>query len=445
MQQPGAAAAFGGGSARPQHLAMFMMNVQGLTGAKMVVLLHWAQLSKYDVFVFLETHSATDPVCWGARQADGTGILPWRGWSYWSPGTAHSKGVLVLVKGSAPVTGMPASGVQAHDGLVTARGRVVRVDFTCGGHPVTLVGAYVPTDKAERIAFFQSVLPAFLPTDRMLLLGADFNCVVSCFDHTDGHAPDAAAAAPRSTRLGGAAALSAMALTHDLHDVWRAAAGYAHVDFTHWSAMHRSGARLDRWMVSGAGMAPPTNWCPSSRIMEGGPVSSDHLPVELLLQIPTPYPRGTGAWKFPVKLLAQPTLVSKLAALAARHIAACPPNQAGKVWAELKLAFAREARDWSKDHARQQYRIVRDKAVTAAAAKADLLSVAVMGADVGAASVAWKAARAAVVHVHAEASQRAVSASILLDHIYGDTSTYWFHCQGRLPLPLWCCPPCALR
>jgi hypothetical protein len=46
--------------------------------------------------------------------------------------------------------------------------------------------------------------------------------------------------------------------------------------------------------------------------------------VELVLQFPTACPRGTGAWKLPVKLLAQPTLISKLAALAASHIAACP-------------------------------------------------------------------------------------------------------------------------
>ena len=432
MTQPGAAAALGGGSARPPSLALFMLNVQGLTGPKLAVLLHWAQLSKYNVFVFLETHSASDPVCWGARQADGAGILPWRGWCYWTPGTAHSKGVLVLVKSSAPVADMPASGVQAHDGLVEARGRIVRVDFSCGGHPVTLVCAYVPTSRAERINFFRTILPPFLPSNRLLLLGADFNCVVSPFDHTDRHAPDALMGPP-STRLGGADALQAMALTHDLHDVWRAAAGAVKIDFTHWSAMHRSGARLDRWLVSGAGMAPPTNWQPSSRILEGGPVSSDHLPVELVLQFPTACPRGTGAWKLPVKLLAQPTLISKLAALAASHIAACPPHQAGKVWTELKLAFAREARDWSKEHARQQYRIVRHKVATAAAAKADLLSVAVMGADVCAVAVAWKAARAAVVQVHADASQRALSASILLDHIYGDSSTYWFHCQGRQP------------
>jgi hypothetical protein len=91
MTQPGAAAALGGGSARPPRLALFMLNVQGLTGPKLAVLLHWAQLSKYNVFVFLETHSASDPVCWGARQADGAGILPWRGWCYWTPGTAHSR------------------------------------------------------------------------------------------------------------------------------------------------------------------------------------------------------------------------------------------------------------------------------------------------------------------------------------------------------------------
>ena len=56
---------------------------------------------------------------------------------------------------------------------------MLRVDACISGHQVALVNVYAPSNPSDRDAFF-AALPQHLPSDGgALLLGGDFNCVVT--------------------------------------------------------------------------------------------------------------------------------------------------------------------------------------------------------------------------------------------------------------------------
>ena len=83
-------------------------------------------------------------------------------------------------------------------------------------------------------------------------------------------------AAPPADRLGG------LPDPPRLADVWRVANPDT-ADFTHKSAAHHTGARLDRWLVS-AGLLQ--GGAAQSSICALHPLESDHLPVSLTLELP---------------------------------------------------------------------------------------------------------------------------------------------------------------
>ena len=212
----------------------------------------------------------------GAPDEGGCGHVAWEGAAFWSPGTAHSRGCLTLVKQHPSITHMDAP----HAPAAAREGRVVRVDCSIGGRPVSLVNVYAPTVPADRAAFVHT-LREVLPADRLVVLGGDLNCVL--------HARDIVGGPPGGSRMHAAEAWSS--LMHDLGlvDVWRQQHPDAR-DFTHWSGSARSGARLDRWLIS---QQLAAEWGSDSSILPGpAGFTTDHLPVALQLQPPGQLPRG---------------------------------------------------------------------------------------------------------------------------------------------------------
>ena len=414
----------------PSRLSLFLWNARGLggeRGLKFARLLLWAVRSEHHVFVFSETHLPVDPLQWLGRQPGAPGSFRWKGSYYWSPGTSHSRGVLVLFKDSLLVHDLPPSGMQDTQGIVQADGRVVRVDFTHCGQPLSLVGCYAPNTGTERTAFFRDALAPLLPQDRRILLGGDLNCVTLAADRTDG------AARPVSSRHDGADALLALSSSHGLQDVWREAAGPNLVDFTHWSGSANTGARLDRWLVSAALLGGQRSWDPVSTILDSSPEHSDHLPVTLTLQAPVPSCRGRRPWRLPLQLLGDGGLKMELQALIKGYRTTCPPGEAVRRWKECKDAVARVCQSKSRALWLERRAALRARAKAAAAAKAQLLAATRAGADPCAPAAAWHAATAATTQVHRAAAATALTANTVLDHLYGDSSTYWFHLHGRSP------------
>ena len=84
-------------------------------------------------------------------------------------GTSASRGVALLFKHSC----------LASDVALRSRdesGRCIMVDYIMNESACSVASVYTPVERQDRCAFFTGVVPA-LPTDRMLLVGGDFNCV----------------------------------------------------------------------------------------------------------------------------------------------------------------------------------------------------------------------------------------------------------------------------
>jgi exonuclease III len=273
MQQPPERAA--------SHVACYSLNLQGLRTPRQVAsVVAWAEESPYDVFFFQETHLTKPPFEY-VKQKRGSELL-WGGQQWYVPGNGQAKGCWVLVKRRACLTQLVCMDQSRVEG---AAGRVLRVDGLMDSHPVTLVCAYAPADSAQRVAFLKTTLPACLPAagSRHVFLGGDLNAITHAFDYVGARV----AIGRRRALMPDARALQQMVADAGLVDVWRQEHPHAHAR-THFSASARSGARLDRWLVS----CP--EWVVEAEFAHTRPLPSDHLAVTLRLSIPEAVCMGPG-------------------------------------------------------------------------------------------------------------------------------------------------------
>ena len=237
------------------------LNVRGLHHpAKFAAVLAWAQERPYTAVVIQECHLRTSPFQW-VRHTQGADAV-WKGQSFYEPGTGKSRGCLVLLKASAIITNVKRVDLSGVPGAV---GRVIRVDFELGGRPASLVCVYAPAKADARTGFFSSVLPLCLPTqgERAVFMGGDFNCIVDAMDYVG----PAIRGAQRATELGakhlanimaGGGRLDLPPAPPWLVDAWRQthpdtrdATHFSHSPHSRWApSPGRTGARLDRWLVS---------------------------------------------------------------------------------------------------------------------------------------------------------------------------------------------------
>ena len=414
----------GQAAARPATLALVSVNVGGVrSAAKLQQVLQWARTSEYHVIMLQEVGLAAHPLLdlKGAPGEGGSAV--WPGSAFWSPGSAHSRGCLTLVKPHHAITHLDQAGAPA----AAQDGRLLRVDCRVGGRPASLVNVYAPTEPGQRAAFVDAVR-AVLPADRVLLLGGDLNCVLQPTDVVGG------VEAQRSSRMRGADAWRALAADAGLVDIWRLRHPGRH-DFTHWSASARSGARLDRWLVS-AELAEA--WGASSAILPGAPgFAADHLPVDLHLSPPGQMPRGAAVrppfrrWMLDDRpFCAAVAAVLKAAGTAAGLAPAegeAPPPAAPwppmAAWLWAKRAIAKVCRRVARERRATAGVEARAAAEAAAAARAALVAAPAEGA----AQAAWVAARLAFAQHWRERLARAARARSVLNHLYGESSTLFFH------------------
>ena len=329
------------------------------------------------------------------------------------------------------------------DGVPTgAAGRILRVDARLAGQAITFVNVYAPTNPVHRPGFFGSALAGALPpAGTPLLVGGDFNCVADLGQDT-WYAPGATP--PGSTsRITGTAALGDMQAAWQLADAWRRrhplAAGPLAV--THWSASHNSGARLDRLLPSAAleALAPVT----AASIGAGAPTPSDHKPVFMAFQAPRGQPiQGKGLAQFPITLLnfggaTEEALRDFVHRSLAPVMATTDADAALTHWLAAKAGIVDFARAL---HAKERAGVMAiiDRCQRAAAAAA-----AQLAADAGVPGVPpavvlrslseAQAAQAAVIAAWHDHALGALLGADVLEHLYGDGSTKFFHDRGRPP------------
>ena len=403
-------------------LNVLTLNVQGLNSHKKLhQFLTWAGEAPYDVFMLQECHCSNSPFEEASRTARAS--IAWPGPSFYSPGTAKSKGCLILIKPSVPIDDPQVA--------VAQDGRILRVDGSIFGEPDAFVCVYAPasTEQAnERAVFFEGPLAAALPRPEEgihVVMGGDFNCILDpAQDRTNPLAPSA-------SRSLGARQLTQVLVEHGLIDAWREQHPVGR-DFTHWSASSRSGARLDRIYVS-PGLQPKLGEC---RTVPIKPVPTDHLPVSLSLLLPATTLPPQLPWRFRVADLCDPTMDAVVqaavsAALEQQHL--FPPRSKKRdLWHLVKLLLGRDCGQHAATQAKVRRQQLRELERRADAARQQLIAA---GGGDGAPLAAWLAALRAGLDRFSELAQRAHSAEGVLDHLYWERSTFVFHRQGAPALP----------
>ncbi|PNW83891.1 hypothetical protein CHLRE_04g217986v5 [Chlamydomonas reinhardtii] len=338
--------------------------------------------------------------------------LPWRHCLAASPAASpHSCGAAILARSRLSLPGcvlQPPS--------TDAAGRVVCWDWDVGHLRLRFVCVYAPTAVADKPVFFAGLHP-HLATDRVLVVGGDWNCVTDASQE----------AAPSPSRAAGAPQLASLLAQFSLVDPWASKRGGAK-GYTH-PAIPKPAtpARLDRWYVSTT--AAP--WVVDVARTYGAP--GDHNGVLLTLSLPDLPHAHREQWRFPTYLLFHPSLRLELEQRLEAHVAANPVASTGDgactQWEADKFFLREAATSIHRRHARQ----TRDGlhgvvlAADAAAALADRPGASAAQRQAAAmANLAVREERAA-----AAAASHNARAALMEEH--GERGTRWFHRQADEP------------
>ena len=410
----------------PPGFLMVCQNVQGLTGLKLLQLLSWFSEHQVDIAILTETQTTSDPEDL-LRRTPGAGTI-WPGATFFfCPGNGHTQGVCIIMGPSmqlcSPVL-FP---------LTMTQGRLLRVDFTLVDTVVSLVAVYCPTTPTLRAAFFADHLRSALPQDgRHLILGGDFNCVTSVHDCI--YRPGCSAPNP-NTRLQGALELMAVMADKSLEDVLLNRSQGTTRPFTHWSSMHQSGARLDRWLVSTSLLSLFTA---TSKVLSAPGTKTDHLPVQLLLKsMSQDFPKGRGVQGFPLMALNIPAARQEIAdymETATEALMASPSQGFVARWNNLKEALRQRSCSTYKKHRKQRQREARLADQLAHDAQLRVMSASPLeNFEVLCNSAAYLRTKA--TEAWNTLSAESMSSAALLDQLQGDTSSYYFHHMAKKPHP----------
>ena len=398
----------------------FLANVAGLTGSKLLAMLSAMQLQAAHLGIFAETRSRDSPETLLARQP-GAGALA-GGWRFFhTPGDGHSKGVTIAIATDSDL----ASFTQWNQ---LKSPRVLRLDGLMEGQPASLIGVYAPTDPTERRRFYEDILPRFLPQDRLIIAGGDWNLTLSDADIVR----PGGAQAEAGSRAVGRDKLTQLMAAHNLRDVWRESSGHDQRDFTHWSASANSGARLDFWLVSAPLLASS-----SSRIETPIRSGFDHRPVSLSLQRKAPELRHKGLNTFPLLIFrVQPAFerLKELVVSEAASLMAAPAEGLVTRWSDAKERFRKAAHRLYAKHRKSGLREAEARSREAAEAARQLGSHG-SAAQAAQRLEAWRGAQATAAAAWGSVLRPVKEAAALVDQEAGEAATYYFHSRARVRSP----------
>lgn len=405
-------------------LRLVSLNVQQLSSTlKLQQLLTWATTENFDIIMLQECSLREHPLEWSRRSSAGASIH-WPGYHFWCPGSGHSKGCLTLIKVGAPICDLQLA-------YNDPRGRILRVDFTAGRTPFSLLNVYGPAQRQERSQFYDAVLPPALPNPlehRNIIIGGDLNTLLSQKDY---FYPEICTQPSQNDRLAGAPALTQVMDIWDLIDLWRDLNPHA-TDFTFWSKTWNTGARLDKWLLS----ATLQSLQPRCTILPAACVRTDHLPICLTINLPNSIPLGRPMWRLPVHLLHDPQLQQLVHNIVeedrAHHNQACttaqplPATYHRDRWLALKHKLSLHLRLFHVTFKRNHHHALNQLLQSAAHARTALLSGTESPHN-------WLQAVEAITTYHSNVALQQRRVRLTLEHLYGDTSTAYFHSLGKPP------------
>ena len=131
----------------------------------------WLHNQKFDIAFLQETYSSKSvEEIWKAE---------WGGKIYYSHGTTHSKGVMILFK--------PSLDFEIESILADKNGRYLLLKANMLESSFLFSNIYAPNDPATQITFFCNLENILLPfADAQIILGGDMNCPLTPTDKIGG-------------------------------------------------------------------------------------------------------------------------------------------------------------------------------------------------------------------------------------------------------------------
>ena len=176
------------------------LNARGIrTFEKRKAIFNWLSKSGGDICFLQETYST--------REVENIWKKQWRGDLYFSHGTCHSKGVLVLVKGNLDFSLQKV--------MTDPEGRYIMLDAIIQDSRYCLLNIYAPNKSREQTQFFRNIseeIKAFTADCDSSIIGGDFNVILD--EASDGRGGN-------KKRKESAKLVEVMCVEHDLIDIWR--------------------------------------------------------------------------------------------------------------------------------------------------------------------------------------------------------------------------------
>ena len=159
----------------------------------------WLHQQKSDIIFLQEAYSLRDTI--GRWEAE------WGGKILSSHGSSHSRGVMILFK---PRLDVSIEKITSDD-----HGRYILAEIVIDNTKIILVNVYAPNETNQQVVFLRELSKNLLSNydNENLVLGGDFNCVISALDKRGGK--------PVDIRKASTIELNALIKTHNLLDTWR--------------------------------------------------------------------------------------------------------------------------------------------------------------------------------------------------------------------------------
>ena len=235
----------------------------------------WLTRQKADIIFLQETYST--------KEVEDIWNTQYKGKSYYSHGTNHSRGVMILIKDDLEF--------EYKSSVLDTNGRYILIDATVQGSDFLLVNIYAPNKVQEQCEFFsglEKMVEEFnTSAEQKIVVGGDFNVAID---------PDLDCSGGNPTKKDSVKHIQDICLNFDLVDIWRVRNPVCK-RFSWRQKNPFLQRRLDYWLLSdsyqeeveGADIIPSLN--------------SDHSAIVLHFNSVEKQKHGPSYWKFNASLL----------------------------------------------------------------------------------------------------------------------------------------------
>ena len=264
---------------------LISLNARGIrTSRKRKAVFKWVTNQMADICFLQETYST--------KEVEKVWKKQWKGQMYFSHGSEHSRGTLVLIKNSLEF--------EMKSVCLDEEGRFVILEALVQGQKFVLVNIYAPNKTSEQISFFEQIKDELDKIDFedhcRLIIGGDFNVILN---------PDLDGFGGQPKLKESVKQIEDICLLHDLVEIWRLRNPDT-IRFTWSQKTPLIQRRLDFWLIDNVLQEEidQVDIIPS--------IKSDHSAILLIINGIEEHLRGPSFWKFNASLLDDQDYVSQI-------------------------------------------------------------------------------------------------------------------------------------